>query len=77
LKEVTYQVHLWDELPRIGSGFRLVVVKEGRKWVYVRSYSPVEYPKYQKKQKIHKKIWEKIKMNKSTRVFCEKTSTRQ
>lgn len=28
-------IYLQDELPRIGAGFRLVMVKLGRKWAHV------------------------------------------
>ena len=30
-----YRVQFQDEAPPIGSGFRFVFVKEGRKWVYL------------------------------------------
>lgn len=31
-----YKVHLMDEMPRIGSGQRIVEARVGRKWVHVR-----------------------------------------
>jgi len=34
-----YEIVLGDEAPRIGSGFRIVYVKEGRKWAYMTSHS--------------------------------------
>jgi len=33
-----YLLKLGDEAPRIGSGFRIVYVKEGRKWAYMTSH---------------------------------------
>ncbi len=30
-----YQIHLVDELPRIGTGLRLVLAEEGRKYVHL------------------------------------------
>tara|TARA_R110002020_G_scaffold310700_1_gene526389 strand:+ start:175 stop:516 length:342 start_codon:yes stop_codon:yes gene_type:complete len=33
-----YDIMLKDEAPRIGSGFRSVYVKEGRKWAYMTSH---------------------------------------
>ena len=34
-KAKTQRLHINDELPRIGSGVRQVLVRVGRKWVYV------------------------------------------
>ena len=33
-----YEIMLTNEAPRIGSGFRIVYVKEGRKWAYMTSH---------------------------------------
>jgi len=33
-----YDIVLGDEAPRIGNGFRIVYVREGRKWVYMTSH---------------------------------------
>lgn len=35
------KVYLYDELPRIGSGYRFVFAKEGRKWVHIKGYNNV------------------------------------
>ena len=34
-----YDMQLGDEAPRIGSGLRIVYVKEGRKWAHMTSHS--------------------------------------
>jgi len=34
-----YDIQLGDEAPRIGSGLRIVYVKEGRKWAYMTCHS--------------------------------------
>jgi len=34
-----YDIQLGDEAPRIGSGLRIVYVKEGRKWAHITSHS--------------------------------------
>ena len=34
-----YDLQLGDEAPRIGSGLRIVYVKEGRKWAHMTSHS--------------------------------------
>jgi len=34
-----YDIMLGDEAPRIGSGFRTVYVKEGRKWAYMTCHA--------------------------------------
>jgi len=34
-----YDIQLGDEAPRIGSGLRIVYVKEGRKWAHMTSHS--------------------------------------
>ena len=33
-----YEIMLTNEAPRIGSGLRIVYVKEGRKWAYMTSH---------------------------------------
>ena len=37
MQQEVYDLMLKDELPRVGSGYRRVVVEIGRKWVKVRS----------------------------------------
>lgn len=37
----TYIVRLMDEIPRLGSGERVVDVKVGRKWVYIKRHTAV------------------------------------
>ena len=34
-----YDIQLMDQAPRIGSGYRIVYVKEGRKWAYMTSHA--------------------------------------
>lgn len=34
-----YDIHLGDEAPRIGSGLRIVYVKEGRKWAHMVAHT--------------------------------------
>lgn len=34
---LTHRLHLRDQLPRIGCGFRYVAAKIGRKWVHITS----------------------------------------
>ncbi len=34
-----YDIHLNNQAPRIGSGLRIVYVKEGRKWVFMTSHA--------------------------------------
>ena len=36
---IRYDIQLGDEAPRIGSGLRIVYVKEGRKWAHMVSHS--------------------------------------
>ena len=50
-------VHLEDELPRIGSGLRLVEGQVGRKWVRLRSATS---PTTTDRSRIHISIWRKI-----------------
>lgn len=64
MKEQIYSVHLQDEMPRIGSGRRTVVVKVGRKWVYVRNNT--NDPLLIRKCKIKLNQWNTIVKNKFT-----------
>ena len=36
--EELWKLRLTDEAPRIGSGYRMVKVKVGRKWVHLSAY---------------------------------------
>ena len=36
MTEAKFSVHLQDEIPKIGSGRRILSARVGRKWVYVR-----------------------------------------
>ena len=36
---IRYDMYLDDDAPRIGSGFRTVYVKEGRKWAHMTSHT--------------------------------------
>jgi hypothetical protein len=50
-------VYLEDEMPRIGSGLRLVEGEVGRKWVRLRSATS---PTPSDRSRIHISIWRKI-----------------
>lgn len=54
MKEQTFEIHLADEIPRIGAGRRFVHVKIGYKWVYVRTLY--------KKARVSRKKWNTIKI---------------
>jgi hypothetical protein len=56
--EKLYEVKLMDQLPRIGSGTRIVRATEGRKWVKVTDNNPHE--ELRGKHRIAKKTWDKI-----------------
>ncbi len=49
-----FTVQLQDEAPVIGSGFRFVFVKHGRKWVYLLS------PYTMQACKLRRSVWERL-----------------
>jgi|TARA_R100000315_G_C5200926_1_gene118141 hypothetical protein len=57
-----YDILLKDEAPRIGSGLRIVYVKEGRKWAYMTSH-PGDPHKREGKvvKKLRLKKWNELK----------------
>ena len=58
-----YDIVLNDEAPRIGSGFRTVYVKEGRKWATMTSHEgdPDNKESRVVKKKFRLKVWHEIK----------------
>ena len=59
---IRYDIVLKNEAPRIGSGLRIVYVKEGRKWAYMTSHSgdpDKREGKVIKKIRLHK--WNELK----------------
>ena len=58
-----YDIVLNDEAPRIGSGFRTVYVKEGRKWATMTSHEgdPDNKESRVVKKKLRLKVWHEIK----------------
>lgn len=54
LKTTRVNLHLGDELPRIGSGFRCLEVFVGRKWVHIK------YPPTGVKAKIRLSAFERL-----------------
>ena len=55
-----HTIRVANELPRIGSGDRMVSVQVGRKWVYV---TEVHWkPEFAAKQRIAKSVWDKIRV---------------
>jgi hypothetical protein len=50
-----YRVYFYDEAPRIGSGWRTVFVKEGRKWAHIY------YPPIHGGVRLKASLWDKIK----------------
>jgi len=55
--EVKYELQLADELwPQIASGRRILGVKEGRVWVYIRELTP-----YGRRKRIKLSKWKDLK----------------
>ena len=46
-----YRIHLQDELRQIGSGHRMVLVKEGRVWITVLDWTTLRH------QRVKKSAW--------------------
>lgn len=55
MNKEAYQIVIGGELPRIGSGYRLVYASEGRKWVWVTTLAG------EGKTRLAKKEWMRIK----------------
>jgi len=55
MNKIGYDIVVGGELPRIGSGYRLVYASEGRKWVYVTTLQG------DGRTRLSKKAWSKIK----------------
>lgn len=54
-----FNVHLNNEMPRIGSGFRIVeIVSYGWKWVKVKTIHTDERLVF--KQRVSRKVWDNI-----------------
>ena len=57
-----YEIVLGDEAPRIGSGLRIVYVKEGRKWAHLTSHP---HDPDNRERKVTKKLtlnrWKQVK----------------
>ena len=63
-----FDVHLDNEMPRIGSGFRIVeIVSYGWKWVKVKTIHPDERLVF--KQRVSRKVWDKLKLREITDEF--------
>jgi hypothetical protein len=61
-----YELCLQDELqPKIGSGFRTLDVKIGRKWVYLKTIHKT--PELVFKKKIPIRVWKQLSKHKTTR----------
>jgi len=52
MKSIDHLIYFKDECPRVGSGWRKVQVKLGRKWVYISSIDG--------KNKISMKNWDRL-----------------
>ncbi|QDP68250.1 MAG: hypothetical protein Unbinned3329contig1000_7 [Prokaryotic dsDNA virus sp.] len=66
LKGDIFDLHLDNQMPRIGSGFRIVeVVSFGWKWVKVKTIHPDERLVF--KQRVSRKVWDKIKKSRTFR----------
>ena len=50
-----YRIHLQDELRKIGSGHRTVLIKEGRVWVTVFDWTTLRH------QRLKKSAWAALK----------------
>lgn len=59
MRTEVYEIVVANELPRIGSGYRLVVAEFGVKWVYVRGLQGETG-----KHKLPVKTWNQIKKKK-------------
>lgn len=70
MKAKIYEVNLADELRRIGSGYRIVVVKEGNKWVHVCDTHG------ENKTRIKKSLWNNICIVKETTIAAVKEGKR-
>jgi len=55
-----HNIMLYDEAPRIGSGFRIVYVKEGRKWAHIVSQTGDPHTSDKIKVRMPLKIWKSI-----------------
>jgi hypothetical protein len=55
-----HDVMLYDEAPKIGSGFRVVYVKEGRKWAHLTSQPGDPKTSDKVKTKLRMQTWKKI-----------------
>lgn len=56
-----FSVHLDNQMPRIGSGFRIVeIVSYGWKWVKVKTIHPDERLVF--KQRVSRKVWDNTKI---------------
>lgn len=61
-----YELFLQDELqPKIGSGYRTVDVKVGRKWVFIKTIHDV--PELIGKKRISIRLWKQILKHKTTK----------
>lgn len=57
MKPRRMSVQFHDEARPIGSGWRLVDVREGRKWVHVKEYATGRYKRFTRKK------WAEISTN--------------
>ena len=55
-----HTIFLYDEAPRIGSGFRVVYVKEGRKWAHIVSQAGDPHTSDKIKVRMTLKMWKSI-----------------
>ena len=55
-----HAIFLYDEAPRIGSGLRIVYVKEGRKWAHLVSQSGDPATSDKIRSKLRLQTWKKI-----------------
>jgi len=58
MKTEMYSVTLQDQMPRIGSGARIVRARVGRKWVRVTDNHP--NPNHRSRQRVHVRTWNNL-----------------
>ena len=60
--EELWKLRLTDEAPRIGSGYRMVKVKVGRKWVHLSAYRAgvLGATLKPRKQRISRGVWSEL-----------------
>jgi hypothetical protein len=71
--EELWKLRLTDEAPRIGSGYRMVKVKVGRKWVHLSAYRAGVLGANLKprKQRISRAIWSALTASPSAQRLDE------